>query len=193
MQGYNGAVAGFAPEDPPPRMGQARVWQEPLPSLGWTHEMHRIRVYVDTSVFGGTQDDEFVVASTRFFDQVRLGVYVVLLSDETQRELTGSPAAVQSVWLDLPPASVELIGLDEEARSLADDYVSAGVLGGASIADALHVAAATVAGADLILSWNFSHIVNYNRIRGFNSVNVRMGYRAMTILSPREVGDEEGI
>ena len=64
-------------------------------------------------------------------------------------------------------------------------------LGEASIGDALHVAVATVAGADLILSWNFKHIVNFSRIRGFNSVNVRMGYRAMTILSPKEVGDEE--
>ncbi len=156
--------------------------------------MHRIRVYVDTSVFGGTQDDEFVVESNGFFEQVRLGAYVVLLSDETQRELAASPEAVQDVWLDLPAASVELIGLDDEARSLADEYVNAGVLGEASIADALHVAAATVANADLILSWNFRHIVNYNRIRGFNSVNVRMGYRAMTILSPREVGDEaEGL
>ena len=109
--------------------------------------MRRIRVYVDTSVFGGTQDDEFVVESNSFFEQVRLGAYVVLLSDETQRELAASPEAVQDVWLDLPPASVELIGLDDEARSLADEYVSAEVLGEASIADALHVAAATVANA----------------------------------------------
>ena len=77
-----------------------------------------------------------------FFEQVRLGAYVVLLSDETQRELAASPEAVQDVWLDLPPASVELIGLDDEARSLADEHVDAEVLGEASIADALHVAAA---------------------------------------------------
>ena len=68
-------------------------------------------------------------------------------------------------YVNLPPASVELIGLDDEARSLADEYVNAGVLGGTSIGDALHVAAATVSGAD----------------------------RAMTILSPREMGDEEGV
>ena len=74
-------------------------------------------------------------------------------------------------------------------RELADEYVRAGVLGPASADDATHVAAATVAGADLIVSWNFRHIVNYNRIRGFNAVNVRMGYRAITILSPREVID----
>lgn len=76
-----------------------------------------------------------------------------------------------------------------EAKDLAEEYVRSGVLGSASAADAMHVAVATVAGADLIVSWNFRHIVNYNRIRGFNAVNVRNGYRTVTILSPREVID----
>ena len=102
-----------------------------------------------------------------------------------------SPDAVQEVWQNLPPGSVELIGINDEARFLANEYIAAKVLGEASIGDALHVAVATVAGADLILSWNFKHIVNFSRIRGFNSVNIRMGYRAMTILSPKEAGDEE--
>jgi hypothetical protein len=53
------------------------------------------------------------------------------------------------------------------------------------------VAAATVAGADVILSWNFKHIVNFSRIRRFNSVNVALGYRTMTILSPMEVAYED--
>jgi predicted nucleic acid-binding protein len=153
--------------------------------------VHKIRVYVDTSVFGGTQDEEFFVESNNFFDHVRLGEYKVLLSDETQRELANSPDVVQDVWQNLPPGSVELISIDDEARFLANEYITAKVLGEASIGDALHVAVATVAGADLILSWNFKHIVNFSRIRGFNGVNVRMGYRAMTILSPKEVGDEE--
>ena len=64
------------------------------------------------------------------------------------------------------------------------------------MADAVHVAAATLAGADLILSWNFRHIVNFDRIRGFNSVNIRLGYRSLTILSPMEIGygnEEEGV
>ena len=61
----------------------------------------------------------------------------------------------------------------------------------ASLSDALHVASATVFSADLILSWNFKHMVNFNRIRGFNGVNVRMGYRSMSIMSPLEIGDDE--
>ena len=78
-------------------------------------------------------------------------------------------------------------------RDLASEYIAAEVSGQASFSDALHVSAATVAGADLILSWNFRHIVNFNRIRGFNSVNFRFGYRTMTILSPKEVSDENEI
>ena len=153
--------------------------------------MHKIRVYVDTSVFGGTQDEEFFGESNNFFDHVQLGEYMVLLSDETMRELANSPVEVQEVWQNLPPDSVELIMIDDEAKFLANEYITAKVLGEASIGDALHVAVATIAGADLILSWNFKHIVNFNRIRGFNSVNIRMGYRAMTIHSPKEVGDYE--
>jgi len=153
--------------------------------------MRKIRVYVDTSVFGGTQDEEFAEESQRFFRQVQKGIFSVILSEQTLRELSRSPDSVQAVWQNLPPESVENAPIDDEVADLAYGYIMAKVLGKASIGDALHVAAATVAGADLILSWNFKHIVNFNRIRGFNSVNIRMGYRAMTILSPKEVGDEE--
>lgn len=147
------------------------------------------RVYVDTSVFGGMQDEEFVADSERFFRQVRKGAFVVLVSALTTAELEESPEEVRRVLWDLPPTQIEPVSLSDEVRALADEYIRSQVLGLASIDDATHVAAATVANADLIVSWNFRHIVNYNRIRRFNDVNVRMGYRAITILSPREVSD----
>lgn len=153
--------------------------------------MHKTRVYVDTSVYGGVRDDEFAEVSRRFFDQVMSGDFVVLVSRLTADELEAAPVDVSSVLAGLSPERVEPVPLNDEVRELAADYVRAGVLGEASIDDATHVAAATVAGADLIVSWNFRHIVNYNRIRGFNGVNVRSGYRSMVILSPREVVDDD--
>ena len=153
--------------------------------------MRQIRVYADTSVFGGTQDEEFCEPSAGFFDRVNRGEFRLLLSAETLRELTQSPQSVRAVWHALPPENVEDVPLNDEVHQLASEYIRAHVLGEASLSDALHVAAATVAAADLILSWNFRHIVNFHRIRGFNSVNVRWGYRPMTILSPMEMGDEE--
>jgi len=152
--------------------------------------MHRILVYVDTSVFGGTQDEEFSIDSRRFIDLLQRGEFIVLLSEETLRELSQSPKAVQDVYRGIQPEQLAVVETTSEVIELANEYIEANVLGIASISDALHVAYATVANADLILSWNFKHIVNFNRIRGFNSVNIRLGYRAMTILSPKEVGDE---
>jgi predicted nucleic acid-binding protein len=149
--------------------------------------VHKIRVYVDTSVFGGTRDAEFSEVSQRFFKRVHEGEFVLLLSTVTLRELEKSPDAIKAVWQSLPPELVEVLPIGADVQELAEAYVRANVLAASSQNDALHVAAATAAGADLILSWNFKHIVNFSRIRGFNSVNVSLGYRTLTILSPLEV------
>lgn len=147
----------------------------------------KIRVYVDTSVFGGTEDDEFMDASRIFFQNVIRGEYVVLISTLTLKELSLAPKPVKDLLKNLPPSVIEEVPFDTHVQQLAQAYIEAGVLGQAWEDDCLHVAAATIANAELILSWNFKHIVNYNRIRGFNSVNVSIGYRSMTILSPLEV------
>ena len=153
--------------------------------------MHKVRVYVDTSVFGGIEDEEFAAISAEFFRQARQGLFVVLVSPLTTAELENAPDSVRAVLRGLSEDQIEPVMLTAEVRELAEDYVRSGVLGFASADDATHVAAASVAGADLIVSWNFRHIVNYNRIRGFNGVNVRNGYRTITILSPREVVDAD--
>lgn len=152
--------------------------------------MRPIRVYADTSVFGGTEDEEFRDPSRRFFDAVRSGRFVILISEETARELQTAPDAIRNLPQTLPKESIDTIEINTEVLSLAQMYLDAAVLGQSSKSDAIHVAAASVAGADLILSWNFKHIVNFDRIRGFNGVNTMNGYRTMTILSPMEVCHE---
>jgi hypothetical protein len=149
--------------------------------------IHKIRAYVDTSVFGGTQDEEFAEPSCKFFEKLVQGEFILLISTQTLQELSRAPASIRNLLEGLDTALIEEIPLDAEVEQLAQAYIETGVLTKAWEGDCLHVAAATVAGADLILSWNFKHIVNYNRIKGFNSVNVRYGYRTMTILSPLEI------
>ncbi len=153
--------------------------------------IRKIRVYVDTSVFGGIEDDEFAQASRAFFEKVLRGDFVILLSAQTLEELSLAPAGIKNLLETFEPSMVEEVHLDLQVQQLAQAYIDAGVLGSRWEGDCLHVATATVAGAELILSWNFKHIVNYNRIRGFNSVNVGFGYRSLTILSPREVIDDD--
>lgn len=154
-------------------------------------QLHKLRVYVDTSVLGGISDEEFAEASRRFLDGVRTGRYIALVSEVVYRELAGAPEETRRALQKLPPGSLEEVAINAEVEELANAYVAADVLGLSAKLDAIHVAAATVAGADLILSWNFRHIVNYNRIRAYNSVNLIKGYHLMDIRSPQELGDAD--
>jgi predicted nucleic acid-binding protein len=151
--------------------------------------MRKVRVYVDTSVFGGAHDEEFKDASLAFFDQVVRGRYLLLVSELTLDELSLAPRAVQDFVANLPSSCVVQVAseVEDEAEELAEAYLQAGVLGKASRSDALHVAVATVARADVILSWNFKHIVNYERIHEFNGVNTLKGYAPISIHSPLEM------
>ena len=154
--------------------------------------LHKIRVYVDTSVFGGTQDEEFAEASKRFFERVHQGDFLVLVSQLTVDELADAPPDVQAVLSGLPDGSIERLSADKESLELALAYIDAGAVGKANRADAIHVANATIARSDMILSWNFRHIVNFDRIHKFNAVNLMRGYPQVGIHSPLEVeyGDE---
>jgi len=149
--------------------------------------MRELRVYVDTSVFGGTQDEEFAEPSLRFFDRVRKGEFTVVVSQVSLDELHLAPPAVRGVLDGLADEAVETAAIADDVRTLAAAYVAAGALGEASEEDALHVAAATIARVDLLVSWNFRHIVNLQRIRMFNSVNLAAGYGLIDVRSPLEV------
>ena len=155
--------------------------------------MRILRAYADTSIFGGALDEEFAEPTKRFFDRVQQGRFRVLVSQITADELTDAPLAVRAIAENLAGTNMERVVADPEAANLAEAYIEAGALGAAHRADAMHVAAATVARADLILSWNFKHIVNLDRIRKFNAVNLMRGYPAVEIRSPLEVehGDED--
>ncbi len=145
------------------------------------------RVYCDTSVFGGCFDEEFEEASNRLFDQFRAGAFRLVLSQTTLDELDPSPSRVQALLQTIPVENLEFVPPSREIEELRDAYIAAGVIGRASIGDAAHIAAASVARVDMIVSWNFSHIVHFEKIRGYHGVNIMRGYFSVPIFSPPEV------
>jgi predicted nucleic acid-binding protein len=149
--------------------------------------MKRMRVYIDTSVFGGYFDDEFDSASRTFFEALFNGQAISLISDTLVAELVDAPERVQDLLEQALRCDSERLGLPEEAEELRDAYLTAGVLSGKWADDALHVAHAAVARADVIVSWNFRHLVNPLRIRGFNGVNAAQGYGPVVIMTPEDV------
>lgn len=145
-----------------------------------------VRAYADTSVFGGVYDEEFERPSIAFFQEVREGRRTLVVSDIIRREIATAPFAVQ-LLLDEMLSYAEVAPVTAEALHLRDTYLSRGILTPKWLDDALHVALATVSSCNVIVSWNFKHIVHSQKIPLFNAVNVLEGYDAISIYSPREV------
>lgn len=151
----------------------------------------RLRIYADTSVLGGCEDEEFAEHSVRIMENFIRGEHILVLSILTVQELASAPAAVRQRLASGPEAHLEMLQLNAEAKDLAEAYVAAGVLTAKMRADAQHIAMATVGRVDVLVSWNFRHIVNLERIHGYNSVNLRRGYPMIEIRTPREVLSHE--
>ena len=145
------------------------------------------RIYLDTSVFGGYYDDEFEKFTKPLFDRIINNNYILLFSTVTQDELENAPKAVKELVLHLKAGFTEFLELTGEAVDLAMEYIAEKVVGKTSFTDCLHIALATINHADFLISWNFKHIVNIQRIMGYNSVNIRKGYKQLEIRSPRDL------
>ena len=145
-----------------------------------------ICVYADTSVYGGVFDEEFEFASRVFFRQVESGRFELIVSPIVELEIAGAPERVRAfkdrffVGKPAPPVSGEVFHLQQA-------YLRAGIVGPQREADALHVAFATVAGCRMIVSWNFKHIVHYEKIALYNAINIVEGYPEIGIHTPQEV------
>lgn len=150
------------------------------------------RIYLDTSVIGGCFDSEFSLWSRSLLRDFTEGTFVPVVSELVAAEIAPAPRAVQQVYADLLEMGAEVLVLSDEAEALATRYLEHGVIPPRFEADGLHIAVATVAGVDLLVSWNFRHIVRFDRIRMFNAVNREAGYKEIEIYSPREVTRLEG-
>lgn len=144
------------------------------------------RIYIDTSVFGGHFDEEFAEHTIPLFNRIKEGEFLILFSTVTQEELENAPDKVKELVKNLSVDLTEYLEITNEAIDLAAEYITENVVGKTSYADCLHIALATIYRADFLVSWNFKHIVNIERIRGYNSINIKNGYKQLEIRSPRE-------
>ena len=149
------------------------------------------RIYLDTSVFGGYFDPEFELWTKILFDKITQGVYKVIYSKLIDIELTSAPERVRNLVNSLSRDFLELVDISDQAVNLAESYLKENVVGKTSRADCIHIALATLNNADVLVSWNFKHIVNINRIRGYNAVNYKLGNKILEIRTPREILEYE--
>jgi predicted nucleic acid-binding protein len=149
------------------------------------------RFYFDTSVFGGVFDSEFEEATELLFEKVQLKQIICVYSNLSEAELFNAPKKVRDYFKGLPKNQMEIVAITEEVLRLARAYISENVVGKTSFDDCIHIALATINKVDILVSWNFKHIVNVYRIRGYNSVNLRLGYMPLEIRSPKDIVNDE--
>ena len=149
------------------------------------------RFYFDTSVFGGVYDIEFEEETALLFEKVNLGLVICVYSNLTETELLNAPERVRIFFMSIKDEHKEKVQVTPEALQLAQTYVEEEVVGETSLDDCIHIATATLNKVDILVSWNFKHIVNVYRIRGYNSVNLRAGYSTLNIHSPKEIVGNE--
>ena len=151
-----------------------------------------LRLYLDTSVFGGVFDKEFQLESKRLIDDLHAKKFRVMISSVVLDEISKAPDRVQKLVSELPQDLLFPVDVTDEVEKLRDEYLARKILTLKSTDDATHVALATVNRADAIVSWNFKHIVRLGKMKQYNQVNFSLGYAILQIVSPKEVlFDEE--
>jgi hypothetical protein len=145
------------------------------------------RVYIDTSVIGGCFDSEFALWSNGLMQDFQMGLFRPVISDLTTVEINVAPDFVQNKYAELLDLEHDILEVGDEALDLLGSYQMREVIGDKYRNDMLHIALATVAEVDILVSWNFKHIVHFDKIRRFNAINSELGYKHLDIHSPREV------
>ncbi|GAB1453396.1 hypothetical protein MASR2M47_34520 [Draconibacterium sp.] len=132
-------------------------------------------------------DEEFKKYTEPLFERIKNAEFQLLYSNITEDELKFAPERIRNIVNSLPENSTEYVKSDVETVNLAKKYIAEKVVGTTSYADCLHIALATIHNANILVSWNFKHIVNVVRIIGYNAVNLSEGYKQIDIRSPREL------
>ncbi len=149
--------------------------------------MKKDRIYIDTSIVGGFYDIEFEKETKILFERLKNKEIIFVVSDLLDLELKNAPERVKNLLLEYSSDCFQRVEITEECENLAQEYINEKVVGRTSYEDCLHIAVATINNVDVLASWNFRHIVNLQRIKGYNSVNIKLGYNLLEIRNPKDL------
>jgi len=157
--------------------------------------MKKLKIYLDTSVIShldAPDTPDKMNDTLKLWEDIKAAAYEVYISDLTIEELNDCPepkrAEMLSALLDIEYSEIEQ---DERSKQLSLLYFEVGGLPPKSKEDAAHIAIASVNDCDIILSWNFKHIVNLRAMNAVEAVNFQKRYKNIRILSPTMLLDGE--
>ena len=153
--------------------------------------MKQQTIYLDTSVIGGCFDNEFQKWSNRLIRDIKKQLFIPVISVVTESEIENAPIGVQEKLQEILEFDHIFLETNDEVFNLADKYIERNIVSEKFYDDATHIAMATINKIDILVSWNFKHIVHFDKIHRFNAVNLENGYSSINIYSPMEVATNE--
>ncbi len=156
---------------------------------------NKVKVYLDTSVISylDQQDAPEKMKETReVWDCLKTDKYDIYISDVVLDEISQCKENKQNILLSyLQQIKYTVVRIDEGTIELAEKFVDFGVLKRKSFDDCRHIASAILSGCDVIVSWNFKHIVNIKTMRGIKVITTLEGYKDLLIYPPSALLEEE--
>jgi len=158
--------------------------------------MKKLKIYLDTSVISYLHQPDApdkMDDTLALWEEIKAGEYQAVISEITTRELMECVEPKRSIMADyLIEADIEVLTITSEINELAQEIIHRGILTPKSIDDCTHIAAAITNGCDIIVSWNFKHLVNIRTINGIREITVSNHYKPIDIYSPSVLlkGDE---
>jgi len=154
------------------------------------------KIYLETTVFNYPFADDapqYQAATLLLLDEIKEGKFKAYTSDYVVQELEHTKDAVkrEKMLALITDCNITVLPGNEETKDLADLYISAGIIPQHHDTDALHIAAATVAGLDCVISLNYKHIVKHKTIMETEFINIREGYKRIFIHSPAEIIEDD--
>ena len=110
----------------------------------------------------------------------------MVTSGLVEKEIQRAPPTVRNSYERFSEV-LEIVEVNEDCFDLQEAYLAEGIVSVKYADDALHVAVATVTQCSIIVSWNFRHIVNYQKVPKYNAVNILKGFSQISIWTPLEV------
>jgi predicted nucleic acid-binding protein len=157
--------------------------------------MKRLKIYLDTSVIShldAPDAPENMAATLELWVCIQDGLYEAVISNVTLEEINRcAEPKLSALYEKLSAVDYERIEETPESRSIAQAVIAEGILREKSYDDARHIGCAIAAECDVIVSWNFKHMVNIKTIRGVRFVTLKEGYQPIEIYAPPTLLKEE--
>ena len=150
--------------------------------------MRKSKIYIETSVISHLYAPDVpdkMAETLQLWNEIKSGIYNIYISDVVIAEVErNSEDKRNCLTRYLSEIEYTNISINEEIRKYADELIRLGILSGKHISDCLHIGAAVVYDCDMLLSWNFRHMVKVKTINGIKSVSSLFGYKEMGIYPP---------